>query len=30
MPDHGDCIDAMPERLMKQAVTCIDSGRRCR
>ncbi|MEU5391219.1 DUF1996 domain-containing protein [Streptomyces tibetensis] len=27
--DHGDFIDAMPERLMKQAVTCINSGRRC-
>ncbi|MFI7139121.1 hypothetical protein ACIBQ5_15540 [Streptomyces massasporeus] len=22
--------EAMPERLMKKAVTCINSGRRCR
>jgi hypothetical protein len=28
--DHGDFIDAMPELLMKQAVTCTNSGRRCR
>ncbi|MCX3287656.1 DUF1996 domain-containing protein [Streptomyces sp. NEAU-H22] len=27
--DHGDFINAMPERLMKQAVSCINSGRRC-
>jgi hypothetical protein len=27
--DHGDFINAMPERLMKQAVRCINSGRRC-
>ncbi|WP_051853643.1 DUF1996 domain-containing protein [Streptomyces sp. NRRL S-146] len=27
--DHGDFINAMPERLMKKAVTCINSGRRC-
>ncbi|MFF8935847.1 DUF1996 domain-containing protein [Streptomyces paradoxus] len=27
--DHGDFINAMPERLMKQAVNCINSGRRC-
>ncbi|BCL23860.1 hypothetical protein [Streptomyces tuirus] len=27
--DHGDFINAMPDRLMKQAVTCINSGRRC-
>ncbi|WP_033306654.1 DUF1996 domain-containing protein [Streptomyces iakyrus] len=27
--DHGDFINAMPERLMKQAVRCINSGRSC-
>ncbi|MFF6877353.1 DUF1996 domain-containing protein [Streptomyces sp. NPDC012474] len=27
--DHGDFINAMPQRLMKQAVGCINSGRRC-
>ncbi|MFF9117911.1 DUF1996 domain-containing protein [Streptomyces massasporeus] len=27
--DHGDFINAMPERLMKKAVACINSGRRC-
>ncbi|MFE6093317.1 DUF1996 domain-containing protein [Streptomyces massasporeus] len=27
--DHGDFINAMPDRLMKQAVNCINSGRRC-
>ncbi|MFF7733217.1 DUF1996 domain-containing protein [Streptomyces sp. NPDC007984] len=27
--DHGDFINAMPDRLMKKAVQCINSGRRC-
>ncbi|MZF83877.1 DUF1996 domain-containing protein [Streptomyces sp. SID5643] len=27
--DHGDFINAMPQRLMKRAVACINSGRRC-
>ncbi|RCG23992.1 DUF1996 domain-containing protein [Sphaerisporangium album] len=27
--DHGDFINVMPEALMNQAVTCINSGRRC-
>ncbi|GAA2222431.1 hypothetical protein GCM10010104_11330 [Streptomyces indiaensis] len=27
--DHGDFINAMPDRLMKRAVACINSGRRC-
>ncbi|MEU4469699.1 DUF1996 domain-containing protein [Streptomyces sp. NPDC024017] len=27
--DHGDFINAMPDRLMKKAVSCINSGRRC-
>ncbi|MFD9979602.1 DUF1996 domain-containing protein [Streptomyces massasporeus] len=27
--DHGDFINAMPDRLMKQAANCINSGRRC-
>ncbi|MFE7774943.1 DUF1996 domain-containing protein [Streptomyces sp. NPDC057445] len=27
--DHGDFINALPDALMKQAVTCINTGRRC-
>ncbi|MCW2879210.1 MAG: hypothetical protein JWQ95_3310 [Sphaerisporangium sp.] len=27
--DHGDFINVMPEALMKQAVDCINGGRRC-
>ncbi|MEU8825649.1 DUF1996 domain-containing protein [Streptomyces sp. NPDC048636] len=27
--DHGDFINAMPKKLMKKAVKCINSGRRC-
>ncbi|MFD4141670.1 DUF1996 domain-containing protein [Streptomyces sp. NPDC058572] len=27
--DHGDFINAMPNSLMKQAVNCINTGRRC-
>ncbi|MFF3326789.1 DUF1996 domain-containing protein [Streptomyces sp. NPDC002889] len=27
--DHGDFINAMPNTLMKQAVNCINTGRRC-
>ncbi|MEU9014600.1 DUF1996 domain-containing protein [Streptomyces sp. NPDC048479] len=27
--DHGDFINAMPDALMKQAVSCINTGRRC-
>ncbi|MEK8169602.1 DUF1996 domain-containing protein [Streptomyces sp. M19] len=28
--DHGDFIDVMPDRLMRKAVGCINSGRTCR
>ncbi|MEV5596393.1 DUF1996 domain-containing protein [Streptomyces sp. NPDC052496] len=28
--DHGDVINLMPERLMRTAVDCINSGRDCR
>ena len=27
--DHGDFINVMSDRLMRQAVNCINSGRRC-
>ncbi|WP_433559766.1 DUF1996 domain-containing protein [Pseudonocardia xinjiangensis] len=27
--DHGDYIDVMPDSLMVQVVSCINSGRRC-
>ncbi|MEV6398885.1 DUF1996 domain-containing protein [Streptomyces sp. NPDC051907] len=27
--DHGDFINAMSDRMMKQAVKCINTGRRC-
>ncbi|GII80329.1 hypothetical protein Sru01_53110 [Sphaerisporangium rufum] len=27
--DHGDFINVMPEALMKRAVDCINTGRRC-
>ncbi len=27
--DHGDFINVMPEALMKQAVDCVNNGRRC-
>ncbi|MFI1466647.1 DUF1996 domain-containing protein [Streptomyces wuyuanensis] len=27
--DHGDFINAMPDSLMRQAVQCINTGRRC-
>lgn len=27
--DHGDFVDAMSDRLMRQAVNCVNSGRRC-
>lgn len=27
--DHGDFINVMSSKLMKQAVTCINSGRKC-
>jgi hypothetical protein len=28
--DHGDYIDVMPDSLMARAVSCINSGQRCR
>ncbi|MDF9811500.1 DUF1996 domain-containing protein [Streptomyces sp. SPB162] len=27
--DHGDFVEAMSDRLMRQAVNCVNSGRRC-
>lgn len=27
--DHNDLINVMTDQLMKQAVSCINSGRRC-
>ncbi|GII89210.1 hypothetical protein Ssi03_72000 [Sphaerisporangium siamense] len=27
--DHGDFINVMPDTLMRQAVACVNSGRRC-